>query len=163
MSDDEFAEKVVLPELVAAGLEQEGQRAHDDAWYALLARALKPRTTLSPEVAKQSAFLYAADDELAYDEKSVKKWLGKQGAAQALEAARDALAGIDGSAWTPDAIEAALDPLPERLEMGKGKVFQPVRVATVGCAVSPGIGETLALLGRDHALARIERALPLAQ
>jgi glutamyl-tRNA synthetase len=47
--------------------------------------------------------------------------------------------------------------------MGKGKVFQPVRVATVGCAVSPGIGETLALLGRDHALARIERALPLAQ
>ncbi len=46
--------------------------------------------------------------------------------------------------------------------MGKGKVFQPIRVACVGSAASPGIGETLALLGRDHTLARIERALPLA-
>ena len=40
---------------------------------------------------------------------------------------------------------------------------ETVRVACVGGAASPGIGETLALLGRDHVLARIDRALPLAQ
>ena len=47
--------------------------------------------------------------------------------------------------------------------MGKGKVFQPIRVAVVGCAVSPGIGETLALAGKDHVLARIGRARELAK
>ena len=163
MGDEEFARDVLLPQLVAAGLETEGSPSRNADWYALLARALKPRTTLSPEVTKQSRFLYTADDELSFDEKSVKKWLGKQGARQALEAAREALLGIGEDEWSPDTIEATLDPLPERLGMGKGKVFQPIRVAAVGCAVSPGIGETLALLGREHTLARIERALPLAQ
>ena len=62
----------------------------------------------------------------------------------------------------PAAIEAALDPLPEQLGMGKGKVFQPIRVAVVGSAASPGIGETLALAGKEHVLARIERAKELA-
>ena len=49
------------------------------------------------------------------------------------------------------------------LGMGKGKVFQPIRVAVVGGAASPGIGETLALAGKEHVLARIDRALPLAK
>ena len=57
----------------------------------------------------------------------------------------------------------ALDPLPEKLGMGKGKVFQPIRVASVGSAASPGIGETLELLGRASTLARIDAAKPLAQ
>ena len=162
MSDADFAEKIVLPQLVAVGLEREGQLAHDDAWYTLLASALKPRTTLSADVVAQARYLYTADAELELDEKATKKWLGKQGARAALEAARDALAALDDASWEPAAIEAALDPIPERLEMGKGKVFQPIRVACVGSAASPGIGETLALLGREHTLARIERALPLA-
>jgi glutamyl-tRNA synthetase len=39
------------------------------------------------------------------------------------------------------------------------QVFQPVRVALAGLAISPGIFETLVVLGRDEALARIDRAL----
>ena len=38
-------------------------------------------------------------------------------------------------------------------------VFQPVRVALAGTTVSPGIFETLEVLGRDEALARIDAAL----
>jgi glutamyl-tRNA synthetase len=163
MTDADFAEKIMLPQLVAQNLEREGALAHDASWYALLASALKPRTTLSADVVAQARYLYTADDKLELDEKATKKWLGKQGAHAALEAARDALAALDDASWEPAAIEAALDPIPERLEMGKGKVFQPIRVACVGSAASPGIGETLALLGREHTLARIERALPLAQ
>ena len=162
MSDEDFAREVLIPQLRAAGVEGD-ELSHDAAWYGLLAGALKPRTTLMPEVVAQSAFLYTADDELAYDEKAVKKWLGKEGARTALEAAREAIVGVPADAFAPEAIEDALEPLPERLGMGKGKVFQPVRVACVGGAASPGIGETLALLGRDHVLARIDRALPLAQ
>ena len=63
--------------------------------------------------------------------------------------------------FTPEAIEAALDPIPEELNLGKGRVFQPIRVACTGSAASPGIGETLALLGKDHVLARLESAKEL--
>ena len=158
MGDQEFADTVLIPQLHAADLEPVGECTHDAAWYDLLAAALKPRTTLSADVVDQARFLYVADDELAYDEKSVKKWLSKAGAAEALDAATAALEALSEDDWTPEAIEAALEPLPERLGMGKGKVFQPVRVGVVGCAVSPGIGETLALAGRGHTLARLARA-----
>jgi len=40
-----------------------------------------------------------------------------------------------------------------------GKVAQPLRVAVTGTTVSPAIGETLALLGRDKTLGRIRRCL----
>ena len=163
MSDEQFSDEVLIPELHAHDLEPDGECSHDAAWYDLLSSALKPRVTVSGDIFDQVLFLYAEDDELEYDEKSVAKWLGKAGSLQALEAAAEALSAIAEDAWTPSAIEAALDPLPERLGMGKGKVFQPVRVAVVGSAASPGIGETLALAGKDHVLARIERAKALAK
>ena len=158
MSDDEFARNILMPELVQAGFEDAQSPMHDDEWYVSAAAAFKPRTTLSRDVVAQATYLYTADEELAYDPKAVKKWLAKQGAQQALDAAGSALAGIAEDQWTADVIEAALEPLPQELGMGKGKVFQPIRVAAVGTAVSPGIGETLELLGKEHALARIERA-----
>ena len=163
MSDEQFSDEVLIPELHAHDLEPAGECTHDAAWYDLLSSALKPRVTVSGDIFDQVLFLYTDDDELEYDEKSVAKWLGKAGAREALDAAADALAALADDAWTPEAIEAALDPLPERLGMGKGKVFQPIRVAVVGSAASPGIGETLALAGRDHVLARIERAKELAK
>lgn len=162
MSDQDFADQVLIPQLHAADLEPVGECLHPADWYDLLAAALKPRTTLSPDVVDQAHFLYVGNDELEYDEKSVKKWLAKQGARAALDAAEQALASLDDDEWTPQAIEAALDPLPQQLGMGKGKVFQPVRVACVGSAVSPGIGDTLALLGRADTLARIAQAKELA-
>ena len=160
MSDEQFADEVLVPQLHAADLEPAGECAHEASWYDLLSAALKPRTTLSADVVDQARYLYTADDDLEYDPKAVKKWLAKQGAREALVAAKDELATLEP--WTPQAIEEALDPIPERLGLGKGKVFQPIRVACVGRAVSPGIGDTLALLGRDHTLARIDRAMELA-
>ena len=163
MTDEQFSDEVLIPQLHAHDLEPAGECIHDAAWYDLLSSALKPRVTLSSDVIDQALFLYTADDELEYDEKSVAKWLAKAGAREALDAAAEALAAIPEDGWTPEAIEEALNPLPEALGMGKGKVFQPVRVAVVGSAASPGIGETLALAGRDHVLARIERAKALAK
>jgi glutamyl-tRNA synthetase len=39
------------------------------------------------------------------------------------------------------------------------QVFQPLRVALTGTTISPGIFETVALVGRDRGLARIDAAL----
>ena len=48
------------------------------------------------------------------------------------------------------------------IQTGAGAVFQPVRVAIAGRTVSPGIFESVALLGRDRTLSRIDRALERA-
>ena len=47
----------------------------------------------------------------------------------------------------------------ETLKIGMGKVAQPVRVAVTGTTVSPGIGDTLELIGKEEALMRIDAAL----
>ena len=46
-----------------------------------------------------------------------------------------------------------------KLEIGMGKVGQPLRIALTGTATSPGIGDTLCLVGKQRALSRIEKAI----
>jgi glutamyl-tRNA synthetase len=60
--------------------------------------------------------------------------------------------------WTAPAIEAALRALAERLELKPARAFQPIRVAITGSTVSPGLFESLELIGRDGALTRLRRA-----
>jgi glutamyl-tRNA synthetase len=90
------------------------------------------------------------------DEKAWGKVM-KDGALPALEAARQALA--EASAFDPAAVETALAPLPDQLGAKPGKVYQPIRVAITGSSVSPGIFESLAVLGREESLARIDVAV----
>jgi glutamyl-tRNA synthetase len=61
--------------------------------------------------------------------------------------------------WTAAAIHDALNALASELQVGLGKVAQPVRVAVTGTAVSPPIDATLALLGRERSLVRLDAAL----
>jgi len=90
------------------------------------------------------------------DEKAWSKTM-KDGAPEALRAAREALDGADE--FDAAAVEAALAPLPERLGLKPGKVYQPIRVAISGSTVSPGIFESLDVLGREESLRRIDAAL----
>ena len=161
MDDSTFSSEVLMPQLVAFGLEAEGAPAHDSAWYDLLSSLLKPRTTLAPQVVEKARFLYEGD-EVTLDEKSVSKNIAKEGVSACLEAAREALEAIDADDWHAEAIDAALEELPERLGVGKRKVFQAVRVAECGNQVSPPLGASMELLGRDASLARLTRAMPLA-
>jgi glutamyl-tRNA synthetase len=80
----------------------------------------------------------------------------KGGARELLEAAGDALGGVEP--FDPAAIEAALAPLLDRFEVKPGRLYQPIRVAITGTSISPGIFESLAALGRDRALNRISSA-----
>ena len=60
-------------------------------------------------------------------------------------------------------VEAALRGVVERRGAKPKEVFQLVRVAIAGTTVSPGIFESVALLGRDETLRRIDSALTRAQ
>jgi glutamyl-tRNA synthetase len=96
-------------------------------------------------------------DGPADDPRAREKVLGKPEALSRLEAARDALARLDD--WTEPALEAALQGVLERTEAKPGQVYQPIRVALAGTSVSPGIFETLRLLGREESLRRIDNVL----
>ena len=168
MDNKTFSVQVLIPELVSAGLEPVSGTETDaekiyatrPAWYDLLSEILKPRTTVSPDVVEKSRFLYEGA-EVTLDEKSVSKSLAKDGAGSILEAAHAALLPV--CEWTPANIDAALEVLPEELDLKKRVVFQAIRVAECGNMVSPPLGESMALLGKDIALARLERALKIAR
>ena len=70
-----------------------------------------------------------------------------------LEEAAAALEAVEP--WEAGPIEEALRGLSERLGLPPRKAFQPIRVAVTGSKVSPGLFESLALLGREASLARI--------
>lgn len=93
------------------------------------------------------------------DPKAREKFLDGEGLLR-LRDAREALAGIEP--FDTAAIEAALRSVVERLGVKPKQVFQPVRVAISGTTISPGIFESLELLGRSDSLARIDAALAAA-
>ena len=75
------------------------------------------------------------------------------GGAPMLAAAREALADLEP--FTAEAIEAALRAAADRLELKPRQAFQPIRVAVTGSRVSPGLFESIELLGRETTLARL--------
>jgi glutamyl-tRNA synthetase len=95
--------------------------------------------------------------DITYDADAVaKQWKDTSATRELLTAARDALAPVDD--WTAEALEPALRALAEARGIGAGKLFQPLRVALTGLAVSPGIFEVLVMLGRELALHRLDAA-----
>jgi glutamyl-tRNA synthetase len=85
----------------------------------------------------------------------------KDGAAERLEKAREALATAEP--FDTAHVERALRGVVEETGAKPKDVFQPVRVAVAGTTVSPGIFESVAALGRDEALTRIDEALARAR
>ncbi|HEY3051029.1 MAG TPA: glutamate--tRNA ligase [Gaiellaceae bacterium] len=73
-----------------------------------------------------------------------------------LEEAEQVLAALEP--FTTAAIEESLRGLAERLELKPREAFQPIRVAVTGSRISPGLFESIELLGRERTLDRIRRA-----
>jgi len=125
---------------------------------ALLACSSGMRTFV--DIITKCGVLFGPDDAFDYDPKAVTKVLEKNnGAGYAVLAnVRSELAECD---WSADALETVIADFCRSRELAMGKVAQPIRVAVTGGVVSPGIFETLTMLGKDRALARIDRCLAL--
>jgi len=101
-----------------------------------------------------TAFIFDGpkDDPKAFD-----KVIGSDGGADNLAAARSALA--DTEPFDLEHVEQALRRVVQERDVKPNRVFQPLRVALSGGTVSPGIFETVALLGREETLRRVDAAL----
>jgi glutamyl-tRNA synthetase len=97
-------------------------------------------------------------DGPADDPAARERVLEAPGGRDALARARAALEAVP-EPWTEESVQAALDPVADQMGVKRKHVFQPLRVALTGTTVSPGIFETVALLGRDETLSRVDHAL----
>src|SRR4051794_39467968 len=101
-----------------------------------------------------TAFIFDGPKE---DPNAFDKVIGSDGGSDNLAAARAALA--DTEPFDLEHVEQALRRVVEERDVKPNKVFQPLRVALSGGTVSPGIFETVALLGREETLRRVDAAL----
>ncbi|MGX5729807.1 glutamate--tRNA ligase [Pseudoxanthomonas beigongshangi] len=116
--------------------------------------AMRDRVQTLKEMAERAAVWYLPLE--TYDEAAVAKHLVPAAHAP-LAKARELLA--QASEWSVDAVSAALHDTAAALDIGMGKVAQPMRVAITGTQVSPDISQTVYLAGREQALKRIDAAL----
>ena len=137
------------PQLAAIGVE-----SSDMAKLAAVAKAQQERAKTLREMAQNSVFFF--NEFSAFDEKAAKKNLTPDSAAP-LSAVRGKLAAL--AQWTAPGIHEAVAQVATEMNLGLGKIAQPLRVAVSGTSVSPPIDATLEILGRETTLKRIDRAL----
>jgi glutamyl-tRNA synthetase len=111
--------------------------------------------TLS-EAVPMLAFLFVPDEDFAVDPDDAAKVLTADGLS-VVKASHEALADV--GAWTTEEIERALrTALVDGMGLKPRHAFGPVRVAISGRRISPPLFESLELLGRERALARLQAA-----
>lgn len=134
--------------LARAGLDPAAGPAPAD-----LVQVQSERCETIAEIVAQSRPFYADYDD--FEPGAARKHL-RPAAAEPLTAVRARLAECE---WTPEALGEAVRATADDLEIGMGKIGQPLRVALMGHGSSPSIDRTLWLVGRERTLARIGRAL----
>lgn len=131
-----------------------------DRWLEL-ARAIKPRAKTLRDGVKSCAFLARADDAIDFDKAAVDKNLvaNDRAGVKLLVEFKQRLAALD--AFHATELHAMIESFARdkgfvnEKGVNVGPVAQPVRVAIAGVPVTPPLGETLAVLGRDAAIKRI--------
>ena len=102
------------------------------------------------------SILYCFQDFENYDVKAAKKAL-KASALEPLQCLLSALGDL--ADWRAESIHAVIEKITEELQVGMGKVGQPLRVAVTGGSFSPPIDQTVEIIGKERTLARIETAI----
>tara|TARA_E500000318_G_scaffold1676_8_gene2333 strand:+ start:35603 stop:37327 length:1725 start_codon:yes stop_codon:yes gene_type:complete len=129
----------------------------------LLAPAVKTRCKTLADGRSVIGFAFIDDDAIEFDGKALHKALLK-GDAKGLEMLKLYRVFLDSiEPFTPEVIEQGVKDFCEQHEVGMGKVAQPIRVAVTGGPVSPPLGQTLAIIGKDAVGARIDRCVAEAE
>ncbi len=119
---------------------------------------IQERIKLLSEVAVTADFFFAEQLPPYEAEELIPK---KGDAAMAASALKKALEILPTAEFTHDGLESALRVGSEELGVKAGQMFQPIRVAVCGRKNAPPLFETLAVLGRETCIARIEQAIEL--
>ena len=145
-----------LPFLQKAGLVGTPPQDREVSRLRRVVEAAGERLEMAGDILNFADF-FLADDRLSFDQKAFDKRLARPtGAAALLERFRDRL---KETVFEPQSLEEALKAFVEDEGIQIGAIIHAVRVALTGKAVGFGLYDTLAILGRESSLARIDRAL----
>jgi glutamyl-tRNA synthetase len=147
--------ELVLPFLQKAKLLPEPTPPGEVARVTEIVRAAGERIKVAGDILDYAAF-FLPDDQLTYDEKALNQHVRKPEAITLLRKLRQRL---ETATFEPKTLEELVQSFAELEGVKIGIVNQALRVAVTGKAIGFGTYETLALLGREHCLARIDRAL----
>jgi len=155
MKAEELLE-LVEKDFVSEGL-LSGETRPEEADHLLRVLDLvKERCRLTRDILPQSRYFFPV--EIDYDPKAVAKYW-KSGTGKLMKHLRDEIWKV--GEWNEKTLEQSLRSLAEKLQVSAATLIHPLRVAVTGKDASPGIFETMALVGKPLTLSRLDKALDL--
>ena len=152
-ASSDYLGRLLVPFLKEAGLDPS---TGPDA--VRVAKAFRERAETLRDMAASARFCY--EDFETIEPQAAKKHL-RPAIQDALKAVRDRLAEL--SRWEEQAIVEVIQSVAGSFEFKLGKLGQPLRVAVTGGSVSPPIDVTLALVGKERSIDRLDRALAMIE
>ncbi len=148
---------LMLPYLQRAGLVPDPIPCEMGATIKQIVEAAGDRIQVAGDILDYADF-FLPSDQLPYDEKAVAKRLRKpENAIELLAKFRDRLAGLEP--FDAESLDKCMHQFVEDQQIKIGQIVHAVRVATTGKSVGFGIFDTLAILGRERSLERIDQTL----
>jgi glutamyl-tRNA synthetase len=134
-------------------------RPLDEAYVLRMVPLIRERVKRLDDLKRFAEFFFLGDDlDYAASDVLGKAFAGRpQDATRVLGAALEQLRSV--ASWDEESLEGALRPLAEELSLKAGDLFMLVRVAVTGGPVSPPLFQSMAILGRERCLARLDRAI----
>ena len=130
------------------------QPATDRTWLLRVVTLMQDRIRTLGEFTELARFFF--EDDVQYQEPAVEEFLKRDHVADDLSALRERLAAVQS--FEAPAIEQTTRQLVSDRGRNPKDIFHPVRVAVTGRSVSPGLFETMALIGKARVLRRLEHA-----
>lgn len=110
------------------------------------------------DMCEKSSLFYR--DDIDYDPDAVKKHL-RPVVLEPLRTLYERLQQVD--AWEANRVQECINDVSAEYDLNLGKIAQPLRVAVTGSSMSPAIDVTLALIGRQRVLSRLQQALQIIE
>ena len=148
-------EPIVTPGLVAAGLATVERLEAERGWYHRVIDLVKVRARTMEDVVLQAGPYFR--DQVEYDGEAVSRHWADPATVERLERLREVFASA--AEWTEGELERLVRAEAAREGVGAGKLIHPLRVALIGMAVSPGIFEVAAVMGRARVQERLADAV----
>jgi glutamyl-tRNA synthetase len=154
LSPDDFMERAIP--FLEKGLPAEVKRPLDRGYTKQMLPMIQERARTLAEVPELAEFFFV--DRLEYDSGLlIDKKMTAESTIVALEAARRKLQALN--AFDEEPLEALLRPLAVELGLKTGQLFGALRTAVTGRTAAPPLFQTMAVLGKDRCLSRIDAAL----
>ena len=146
---------IATPMLVESGAATPEELQRDMPRLTAIMALLRDRLNRTTEIPESVGYFYGG--EIEYEGQEFEKQLGKEFVRENFPELVERLQALPE--WTEEAIEEAVRGLAAEKEKGARHLIHPLRFAATGRTVSAGLFETLALLGRERTLLRLERAV----